>query len=93
MELKRANELKKSASYEAAFNEACENVMKAIERNNDKGYCNVVFYPRAKTYPIYQNDSDPMYSAVKKKFIELGYTFEPLGYSGGVWQDGENICW
>lgn len=93
MELKRANELKKSVSYEAAFNEACEGVMRKIEKANGNGYCYVLFYPFAKDYCIYQDNSDPMYSAVKKKFIELGYTFKPLGYCGGVWQDGENICW
>lgn len=93
MELKRADELKKPVSYEAAFNEACERVMRAIEKANRNGYCHVIFSPWAKNYRIYQDNSDPMYSAVKKKFIELGYTFKPFGYSGGVRQDGENICW
>lgn len=30
---------------------------------------------------------------VKKHFFELGYTFEPIGYYGGIWQEDENICW
>lgn len=30
---------------------------------------------------------------VREYFKKLGYKFKPTGYSGGVWQDSENIYW
>ena len=29
---------------------------------------------------------------VVKHFKDLGYTFKPTGYSGGVWQNSTDIC-
>jgi hypothetical protein len=30
---------------------------------------------------------------IKQMFLDKGYTFKPTGYSGGVWQLTEDICW
>lgn len=33
------------------------------------------------------------YEAAKGEFLKKGYTFRPEGWSGGVWQQTERICW
>jgi hypothetical protein len=30
---------------------------------------------------------------IREMFLKKGYSFRPTGYSGGVWQLTENICW
>lgn len=44
------------------------------------------YYPPTKEHIDY-------YDKVKEYFESLGYIFRPYGYSGGVWQDAEYICW
>lgn len=65
------------------FDTSCEQVMRAIENASSIGKRSCLFNPR----PV------ELYSAVKLEFQRHGYRFEPYGYSGGVWQDAENICW
>lgn len=65
------------------FDAACNKVMKAIETASSIGKRSCLFDPR----PV------ELYSAVKAEFQKHGYRFEAYGYSGGVWQDVENICW
>ena len=42
-----------------------------------------------RTCFAYGNDM----TEVKEYFKNLGYTFKPTGYCGGVWQDTIDICW
>lgn len=37
-------------------------------------------------------DAD-VYDEVRKKYERAGYKIVPTGYSGGVWQLTEDICW
>lgn len=44
------------------------------------------YYPPTREHIDY-------YDEVKEHFKSLGYRFRPYGFSGGVWQDEEYICW
>lgn len=81
--IRSAKDVWNNQSERGLFNEACQGVMREIERASESGYRHCVFDPR----PV------DMYSSVKVEFQKFGYRFEPYGYCGGVRQDVENICW
>ena len=64
------------------FINACNKVIAEIRRARESGKRECLFNPRTDQY-----------AAVKTEFEKKGYTFRPYGYSGGVWQDAEMICW
>lgn len=66
--------------------EVCKKVDRQIERavNNKKNICLFACDMDA--------DSD-VYDEVKQMYQKEGYKIVPYGYSGGVWQRCENICW
>lgn len=45
-----------------------------------------------KTYVIF-HVSSCFEDEIKRRYLDLGYRFRPVGYCGGVWQDSEYICW
>lgn len=47
---------------------------------------------QGRTYVIF-DVSSCFKDEIKQRYKELGYTFRPVGYCGGVWQDSEYICW
>lgn len=49
-----------------------------------------------KNYCLFVCDMDAdadVYDEVKQMYQAEGYKIVPYGYSGGVWQRAENICW
>lgn len=68
------------------IDEVCKRVDKKIEQavNEKKNHC---FFDCDM-----DADSD-VYDEVKKMYQGEGYKIVPYGYSGGVWQRAENICW
>lgn len=54
----------------------------AVERNSQCAY-----FACDKT-----NDKD-VYDEIRRKYENAGYIIKPTGYSGGVWQLTEDICW
>lgn len=81
--IKSAKEVWENQVNKADFENACESVMRGIEKASMAGYRSCCFDPR----PVEQ------YHAVKAEFEKHGYTFKPTGYVGGVWQRSEDICW
>ncbi len=65
------------------FNNACDSVMRAIEKASEQGKRQCCFNP----HPADQ------YNAVKAEFQKFGYRVVPTGIIGGVRQDTEEICW
>lgn len=67
-----------------AVSEACKKVNQEIRFSVERG----------RAYALFAVDKDdPAYAAVKRKYEAAGYSISPLGYSGGVPQDGEKITW
>lgn len=77
------------------FERAVQAVVRDIEEASAAGRRDCCFNPPAFWYTTKDgvrtfNQYD---DAVKKLFLEKGYTFRPTGYIGGVWQRTEHICW
>lgn len=97
--IKSANEVREIATqnehYEMGYKQAVESVMRAIEKASQEGRRKTCFNPSAYWYETEYGTRTFMRfdDEVKSEFKKHGYTFEPTGYIGGVWQRTENICW
>ena len=68
------------------INKVCKKVDRQIEMavNNKKNIC------------LFDCDVDAdadVYYEVRRMYEAEGYKIVPYGYSGGVWQRAEKICW
>ncbi len=81
--------------YQFGYRRAINSVMEAIERANAKCQSKTVFHPQWYWYKD-ENGREchlEFDDEVKTEFKKYGYTFQPIGYIGGVLQRGEYICW
>lgn len=96
--IKNATEMKNTTleneHYKKGFEQAINSVMRAIERASNEGKRKTCFNPTSYHYETEHGTRRLFFDdEVKAEFIKHGYTFEPTGYIGGVWQRTENICW
>lgn len=97
--IRNANELKEIATknehYKKGYKQAVESVMRAIEKASNEGRRKTCFNPSAYWYETEYGTRTFMKfdDEVKREFEKHGYTFEPTGYIGGVWQRTEDIMW
>ena len=65
-----------------------------MEAKIDKRILNAVKNGNHSTYFACDKDGDKdIYDEIRKKYESEGYIIKPTGYSGGVWQLTEDICW
>lgn len=64
----------------------CQKVDTAIKRATENGKCCCTFMCDM------DGDAD-VYDVVRRLYEMEGYRIKPYGYSGGVWQRSEIICW
>ena len=48
---------------------------------------------RRTVFNVHETVNDFLESQMKEYYIALGFSFKPVGCSGGVWQKDIYICW
>lgn len=77
------------------YKQAVASVLREIAKAKKQGRRDCVYYPPVYRYRDERGEEQTIsyYMAVKDEFLKRGYTFRPEGWSGGVWQQTERICW
>lgn len=76
------NEMLDNDEYMTSLRKNISHVMDRIEWAKSQGFTRICFCPERR-----HEDQ------IRQMFLDKGYTFKPTGYSGGVWQLSEDICW
>lgn len=78
------NEMKKHRAERLAYVE--RKVDKQIEFANELGQ-------NRRLFDCSKDGDADVYDEIREKYEKAGYKIVPTGYSGGVWQKTEDICW
>lgn len=82
-------------THSEGFDQAVASVVRDIKKASAEGRRDCCFNPPAYWYTTKEGTRTFIRydDAVKRLFLEKGYTFRSTGYIGGVLQRTEQICW